>query len=291
MAAGAAEAARCKARGTTTVVDGIEHRTMAPRDCKAALEGVTPRLYVAGDSHASAYDRLLVNVIGETGVTVKRYTTGGCGLVSLIQTSAAFGPDCASHNQRLIDQIVSEARPGDIVWLASLRATRLGDQWATFAPQEVQQRLTSDAAVLDRARALTEAQAIVQRLTGAGLRVILDAAKPVYPSPPFRCSDIFNRSNPVCAAGLSMSRESIERHRAPGLEALATLTAKEPAIFVWDPLPALCSSTVCSAFDGTRPLFFDGDHLSGYGNDVLVPSFISFLRVVMSSQQPRAGSR
>jgi peptidoglycan/LPS O-acetylase OafA/YrhL len=288
---GAPDTALCKVRGTTTTVDGIEHRAMAPRDCKASGAGAPPRLFVAGDSHASAYDRLLQAVVAETGVTVRRYSKGGCPLVNLIQASSAFGSECRSYNLRLIEQLVSEARPGDIVWLASLRAPRLGDQWAAFAPQDVHERLTSEAAALDRARALAEAQDLVARLSRAGVRVIVDAAKPVYPSPPFRCSDTFNRANPVCAAGISVSRESAERHRGPGLAALASLVAQHPAIFVWDPLPALCTATECAALVGGRPLYFDGDHLSGYGNEVLVPSFISLLQHVMSEQRPTASAR
>jgi SGNH domain (fused to AT3 domains) len=37
--------------------------------------------------------------------------------------------------------------------------------------------------------------------------------------------------------------------------------------------PTLCSASSCNAFENGKPLFYDGDHLSGYGNDVLYPVF------------------
>jgi len=45
-------------------------------------------------------------------------------------------------------------------------------------------------------------------------------------------------------------------------------------VYLWDPLPYLCTPDLCPAFDmSNQPLFFDGDHLSGHGNRVLYPSF------------------
>ena len=35
----------------------------------------------------------------------------------------------------------------------------------------------------------------------------------------------------------------------------------------------LCPNNICTAFDGNKPKFMDGDHLSGYGDRLLVDSF------------------
>jgi len=42
-----------------------------------------------------------------------------------------------------------------------------------------------------------------------------------------------------------------------------------------DPTPYLCNDTVCFGSQDGRPLYFDGDHLSEYGNKKLVPLFQS----------------
>ena len=42
-------------------------------------------------------------------------------------------------------------------------------------------------------------------------------------------------------------------------------------------LPGAGAGTICGAYDGTTPLFFDGDHLSGAGNRRLAPAFEAFI--------------
>lgn len=60
-----------------------------------------------------------------------------------------------------------------------------------------------------------------------------------------------------------------------------------PHASVWDPLPSLCDATSCAAMRNGRPLFFDADHLSGYGNRVLLPGFSAHLRAVTAPPSPR----
>jgi len=44
------------------------------------------------------------------------------------------------------------------------------------------------------------------------------------------------------------------------------------SVRVWDPFAVLCQTGVtCSAYQQGRPLFFDADHLSAYGNRMLLP--------------------
>lgn len=42
---------------------------------------------------------------------------------------------------------------------------------------------------------------------------------------------------------------------------------------VLDPMPWLCNSGQCMAHDKLRPLYYDGDHMSEYGNKFLTPMF------------------
>jgi hypothetical protein len=64
-------------------------------------------------------------------------------------------------------------------------------------------------------------------------------------------------------------------YRRPVLQELQGL--QNASISIWDPFDTLCPSSTCAALSGTTPLFFDGDHLSGYGNELLYPSFVKFL--------------
>lgn len=229
----------------------------------------THQLFVWGDSHAGAYSTMLQALKEQTGVQITTIATGGCAVAGLQRPAQEFCP----HTDQVIEGIKRQSRPGDIVFLASLRVPRLRDQWG-----DVRETIsTNQDDAWAREKALQEADEIVRRLEEAGLRVVIDAPKPIFAAPPFRCSDRFNKTNPVCEGGFDVDRSVIENYRKPILQSLAKLKELHPRLVVWDPLPALCSEAKCSAFDGTRPLFFDGDHLSAHGNRVLYPAFLNLL--------------
>ena len=80
------------------------------------------------------------------------------------------------------------------------------------------------------------------------------------------------------------SRESLQTLRAPVVANLTAITEKFPQVRVWDPFPTLCPGEMCSAMDGERPLFFDGDHLSAYGNARLYPEFRQVIRQIVQAR-------
>lgn len=233
------------------------------------------QLFVMGDSHTAAYRTLLKLVSLKLGVTVVEYEQGGCAVASLI------GPDparCAASREAQLKQIEARAKPGDVVFLASLRMPELTDRpWRkgeSAVIEEALKELTDEN--MEAAR--TDAERLLKRLQAAQLNILIDAPKPVFKAAPNRCSDWFNRMNPVCAPGLTMARDQLERLRAPQMQLLQQLEARYPALHTWDPLPLLCAGPTCSAYDdNAKPLFFDSNHLSGHGNRVLEPAFTAAL--------------
>jgi hypothetical protein len=67
------------------------------------------------------------------------------------------------------------------------------------------------------------------------------------------------------------------------MDSISAVASGNPAIAVWDSLPLLCPEATCSALQGQRPLFFDGDHLSAYGNARLYPAFRSTVTALMTT--------
>lgn len=229
------------------------------------------QLFVIGDSHTAAYRTLLNIVALRLGIEVVEYEQGGCSLASL---TGPDPPHCAEARERSLQSIETRARPGDIVFLASLRMPELIDRnWRrgdAFIVDEALAELSADN--IEAAGAAAEA--LLRRLQVARVRVLIDAPKPLFKAPANRCSDAFNRMNPVCAPGLTMARGQLERLRAPQMRLLEQLQRDYPDLTVWDPLPLLCPGPTCSAYDANgQPLYFDADHLSGHGNRVLEPSF------------------
>lgn len=242
------------------------------------------QLFVIGDSHTAAYRPLLKLVSLKLGIKVVEYEQGGCSVVSLI------GPDpahCAAAREAQFKEIEARAKPDDVVFLASLRMPELaGREWRKGEVIMVDEALSElTAENLEAAR--TAADTLLSRLQAAQLNILIDAPKPLFKAAPNRCSDGFNRMNPVCTPGLTMAREQLERLRAPQMELLQRLQADYPALHVWDPLPLLCPGLTCSAYDtNAKPLFFDSNHLSGHGNRVLEPAFTATLLKIWGVTPP-----
>jgi peptidoglycan/LPS O-acetylase OafA/YrhL len=234
-----------------------------------------PTVFVIGDSHASAYLGLLGEHVLRSGATVVHYPNPGCTLVSL-QPERERG-NCPAQARDAIADILARARPGDVLFLAALRLPRLSNQYGTVDQARAWQDATGAASLARRRQAEDEALALLAPLAERGLHIVLDAPKPVLPSPPFRCADWFNAGNPICQPGLSIARAEMERYRQPVLDSFARMAARMPALTVWDPFPVLCPGETCQAMRDGRPLFFDGDHISGYANHLLLPSFTRML--------------
>ena len=230
-----------------------------------------PTIFVIGDSHATAYARLLSEHVLRTGASVVLYHNPSCTFVSLqLQREGGI---CPAQAQAAVADMLARSRPGDVVFLAALRLTRFSNQFAAVDEADAWRSMIGEPATAMRRRAEDGAITLLQPLAERGLHIVLEAPKPVLRAPPFRCADWFNADNPVCRPGLTVTREEIERYRRPVLDSFARMTARMPALSVWDPLPILCPGTVCEAQMDGRPLYFDGDHLSAYGNRVLIPDF------------------
>lgn len=229
------------------------------------------QLFVIGDSHAGAYTLMAHMAAARLGAEVRMNARPGCPVATLISLpdDATF---CGQFYREMLDWLDRRARAGDIVFLASLRLHRLGDQYRTFDLDEVLTEAYSPAQIEVQRQALAVAKALVRQLQARGLHVLIDAPKPVFPSPPFRCSDWFNAKNPVCSAGFTVRRDFLLKYREPVMASLLVLN-RDFGVYLWDPFPLLCPDAVCSAFRGDKPVFFDGDHLSGYGNRMLVEAF------------------
>jgi len=267
---------RCPTRVEGRQIEGGSAQSFSRQPCDEAP--ATPhRLFVLGDSHAGAYATLLRKLTDEEGIEVYLYSAAGCSAASLVTPTAGMPGYCAGFLRSSTDDIKRRASPGDVVLLASLRLQRFGDQWALRAESSPSQDRVPDVRRARLHEAFDEAADLVTDLSQAKLRVILDAPKPLFKAPPFRCSDWFNAVNPICEPGLSVARNELLERRAEVMDALERLRIAHPQLLVWDPLPPLCPGDTCFAFDAGGPLFFDGDHLSAHGNRVLYPSLLSLL--------------
>ncbi len=239
------------------------------------------RVLVLGDSHATAYLPLMEQLSASLGVRVTVLPTPGCSYLNLLDAlDARRDPACHRVAEQALRALLAEARAGDTAFLPALRVPRLvelgGFRRASIAGGDLYDRTPLEQAGV--ARATADAPRWLQPLFDAGLRVVIEAPKPVFRLHPFACAEWWNRSNPECRAGFSEQRSDQERLRSPTMAALHMLAARYPGLEVWDPMPLLCDDSTCSAMRGGRPLFFDGDHLSPFGNLTLLPALQAVLK-------------
>ncbi|AVO48641.1 acyltransferase [Melaminivora suipulveris] len=241
------------------------------------LRGV--RLFAVGDSHVGAYARMLDRAQQELGLQYVAYRTQGCPIGNLLHPLSTV-PGCGEEIKEFRHWIKLQAKRGDIVFFASLRMHRFSDQWVRYDTADVLQHVQRAQDPLVRQQVLADHAELFSELRALGVQVLIDAPKPVFSAPPFRCSDGFNRISRFCEGGFGIPRETLLKARAPAMHSLQEVSARFDNVSVWDPFPILCppENSTCTPFDETaRPLFFDSDHLSGHGNDVLYPYFSRFL--------------
>jgi peptidoglycan/LPS O-acetylase OafA/YrhL len=231
------------------------------------------RLFVLGDSHALGYVSQIRRLLATRGGEAWLYHRPGCAVVDPLANGDLDDSACHAASEMALRDIAARMRAGDRLFLPSLRIPRLSEPWRVLDRQQALDAVHSAGAAQQRERAQAAAIARLRPLAEAGLQIVLEAPKPVLPSPPFRCADPHTRSNPICAGGLSIERETLQALRQPALTSLQAIAAALPEARVWDPFLILCPGQRCSAWLDGRPLFFDGDHPSGHGNRLLYPAF------------------
>lgn len=238
-----------------------------------------PRVLAIGDSHATGYVPLFKEYVLRTGAEVYVYGNAGCSFLSL-RPDLERPEHCQRGSQAAMADLLARLQPGDVVFLPSLRLPRFADQWGVFAPEAVHAVMFSESAAQARMQAVQAGRQVLQQFLDKGAQVVLEGPKPLFAAPTYRCAEPYQRHNALCAAGAQIDRNLLQEYRAPILDAYDEFKRISPKVSVWDPFAALCpaSQAQCSAYEDGRPLFFDTDHLSGYGNRRLLPSFTAAMQ-------------
>lgn len=267
-------------------VKPITIMTLSRQGCPAP-QPAPPRIIVMGDSHATALWKMMSRYVLLTGATVEFHQNLGCTFASL--QPEREGGLCPQGNATSIQHIIANAQPNDILLLASLRVARWTDQFALRDEAIAWSMMTSPAARQSRQGATAALIDILGPVVARGVRVILTSPAPILHATPYRCADWFNAGNPICQRGLTVPRDETLRYGAQVRDSLAAITYRLESTYVWDPLPILCPGTTCAAWMDGKPLYADGDHLSGYANLLLLPDFERFVAELPAPRLPETG--
>lgn len=231
------------------------------------------QVFVVGDSHARHLGTLLTEMRAVMGFEFTVVDDRDCPVARLFGSRG----NCDEHVE-VVDEVLQKASPGDVVVLSSLRTPRISSlvdgQYEDLGT--ILDNFVASQVGLDDHRIVEEAAESVRAFESAGLVVVVTTPTPVFPSPIFRCSDWFNEINPVCAGGFQISRDYMQALAEPTNRRIAMLES-ESNIVVWNIFDTMCPGKTCSTLRDGRHLFFDGDHLSRWGNYELMPGFVSLV--------------
>jgi len=226
-----------------------------------------PRLFVVGDSHAGGYFRAVSGIAASGAFAPKLMTLGGCQLVSVRASEPVDG--CDKFRELAMQMLEKEAHPGDVILLAGLHVLR-------FPSLDADNVTRDDPVGAARSMALSKIRLKALGATGAG--IIVEGAKPAMPFDLYRCADWFSRKNPRCAVPGDATPEARWHRMDLAHVRLAEIARSSPNIMLWEPSKLLCDHGRCEAYKAGHPLYFDTDHLSGFGNDLLMPSMLTAAR-------------
>jgi peptidoglycan/LPS O-acetylase OafA/YrhL len=270
----------CKVELQVRRVGGGTEFRYVPHSCKDHVTGGA--MYVFGDSHATAYAPTFDELSAETGRVISVFSFPGCGYIGFFWPMGQDQPGCVRFVHVVTQQVLKSAKDHDVLFMPSLRIFRYADQWGQIYGQNVFKVMFNPFADKRRHAAVQEAIHALLPFSKKNMEMIFEAPTPILKSPPFRCSDWFNRHNPVCAGIDDQTSAEMSRLREPVIENMRTVVAEVPGVSIWDPFPILCPGTICYPERDGHPLFFDGDHISAYGNIVLYPKFKTFVDGVVS---------
>ncbi|WP_083930237.1 acyltransferase family protein [Chitiniphilus shinanonensis] len=248
-----------------------------------ATSSSTQKIYVLGDSHATHLTGLIELVTATLGIdSVIYFSPPSCPFLNMRNPMAGARADCLGYYKAATEAIVTSAKPGDVVLLSSFRLDRWANQWGDLGIKDMRAHLFGAYTDTQRNSVIADARTWIMPFVKKDLNVVLVAPTPVFRAPAFRCSDWFNKGNPACSGGLTQERKELELLRAPIIETMRRISNFDAHISIWDPFPVLCPKSTCSAKINDKPLFFDGDHLSAYGNYILHPSLTAYLEKIGS---------
>jgi hypothetical protein len=146
-----------------------------------------------------------------------------------------------------------------------------------FGEDLARSRIFGDGPERSRASEESTAIRILRQLTERGVRIVFEGPTPILRSVAFRCADWYDVANPICRGGTTIPRRLLEEFRTPVLKSFGHVAREVKGVTVWDPFSVLCPGDPCAASWNGAPLIFDGDHLTGYANAILLPSFEHFM--------------
>lgn len=276
-------------RLTVDQVSIVEQEKRDPREpvCGNVENGVSPRcLYgegpvkaiVIGDSHAQAQNVAIGNRAALAGGSILSFGLSGCPTIRDVYTvdGSGLNPDynCGQLITNAIDISAKEYPNTPIIIINRvsqyINGLNEGDNSQSSPPNKF-----VDDVFTERSEKYTD------NLTGHMVDTICDLSQsnPVYlvrPTPEMKQNIPINMFRYLVLNGSNKSirikRDEYNKRQINAIE-MQDKAEKQCGAKILDPLPYLCDKEYCYGDISGIPLYFDDDHLSSYGSEVISPIY------------------
>jgi peptidoglycan/LPS O-acetylase OafA/YrhL len=234
------------------------------------------RAILIGDSHADAVTTALAAAVPKESGGVMAWNYISCPtLLGVKNLSPKYGPEekCGEFLQWVVQKLVNVPKdvPLVIVNRSSVYAIGHNEFWENDANVPAvyftQPHDTADRAFLKE---------FSQRLTDTACQLAQSHAVYLVRPIPEMGVDVPKAMSRALARGehQDISISLTEYHQRHSIVWAAQDAAREACgVKILDPLPFLCHDGRCFGNKADRPLYYDDDHLSEFGNKLLVPMF------------------
>jgi len=232
-----------------------------------------------GDSHADAVVSGLAAAAPGANDGVMQWTYGGCPTLSGVSAAPGFkqaqatqGYACRQFVDWTLEQLHAMPKNIPVVVLNRLTFYALGENGPSAAgvPLVFFSRMHASAT-------LEFLHEFAAKVTDTACQLAQD--RTVYlvrplPEMRFNVPDTMARAMLLGHTKKDMSISLLEYHQRHAFVWRAQDAARERCgVKILNPLPHLCPDGRCQGARDGRPVYFDDDHLSEYGNKLLVPMF------------------
>jgi len=244
-------------------------------DCKMGNENSVPTIAVWGDSHADVAIKSLVDLVEEKGVSFKLYSYGGCPpILGALQISKKDKYRCSNVNQQTFDEIVGDNNIKDVfivsrwpIYIYGYNEHSVSDSYIGFDDK---------VKVEDTVKLFADyKENIIKslcKLASTGKKVHVFESVPEMgvnvPASYSKFTMIYNKVHDV-----TIPRNVYDYRNRLVDEALKIAAEQCSNVDVIDVKDLFCDSNYCYGTKDGKALYFDDDHLSIYGSDLLRPLF------------------
>ena len=234
-----------------------------PDGCRSSLPK-PPSVVLLGDSHANQYYNSLAEQLDGTAVLhIGRWSC-------LPFSSKTHQTEQCQRSIALAQKYVLEQPSVSTIVLAGYWAYLMAGRFAADSNGDYRAPGTlapAETAVFERT-----AHDVLMALLASGKRVVLLLDVPNLNFNIQHC--VFDPAaadgEPSVPPGCGFDRRAFEARSAPYDQVMAGIVAAHPGLRVFHPSSVLCDDSVCHAMRDGHPLYFDSDHLSRRGTDLVV---------------------